>query len=163
MITLDQAAAIITQMGFTPVGTPVLKGTMIGSLARLGNNAFIVTVDAMTGKFIDAKPTDMPLPPSMMAAAPTTPATPPPVATTTPPVATMATTTPPAAATTAPVSPVKQAADIARAQGFKVLSFKHVNDDTILVAQKGNALFQIKINDQGKVLAMTQIKKQDND
>lgn len=148
MVTLQQADAIIMQMGFTPVGQPLLKGTTIGSLARLGNNPFIVTVDATTGKFLDAKPTDMPLPPSIVSA-------PAPVPTTTPPAAT------PPPATGIP-SPVMTAANLARSKGFRVLSFKHQGDDTFLVGQKADALYQLKVSDKGVLLAVTPIEKQDD-
>jgi hypothetical protein len=59
---ISQADQIIVQNGFTPVGQPMQKGSVIGSLARLGNQAFIVTIDAQTGQFLDAKPTAMALP-----------------------------------------------------------------------------------------------------
>ncbi len=59
---MAQTTAIITQNGFQPVGQPMQKGSVIGSLARLGNKAFIVTINAQTGQFLDARPTSMALP-----------------------------------------------------------------------------------------------------
>lgn len=153
-LTTAQIDAIITQTGFMPVGEPKQKGTMIGSLARLGNNAFIVTIDAASGKFVDAKPADVPLPP--LAAAPM--AAPPMAA---PPTAAAAPARAPAPP--APFSPVKQAADLARSKGFRVLSFQHRSDDTFLVGQRGNALFMLKIDDKGQLLSTTQIRRGDND
>ena len=67
---LAQADAIIMQSGFMPVGQPQLKGNVIGSLARLGNKAFIVTLDARSGVLLDAKPTNAVLPPMVMSVAP---------------------------------------------------------------------------------------------
>lgn len=152
MITMAQADAIIMQSGFTPLGQPKQKGNIIGSLARIGNNAFIVTVDATTGKLLDAKPTNVQLPP--LAAAPAAPAATtaaaPPANTAMAPAANnrMA---PPAAS----VSPVKRAADLARSKGFTVLSFRHANDDTFLIARRGNGMFSLKIDDRGRILAIT--------
>ncbi|HTJ59389.1 MAG TPA: hypothetical protein VL418_17785 [Devosiaceae bacterium] len=146
MITMAQADAIIMQSGFTPLGQPKQKGNIIGSLARIGNNAFIVTVDAMTGKFLDAKLTNIPLPPLA--------ANPPPAGGVTAPLAPAANTHMPPPAANNSVSPVKRAADLARSKGFKVLSFRHSSDDTFLVARRGNDLFSLKIDDRGHILAI---------
>ena len=161
-LTTAQIDAIIMQAGFTPVGDPKQKGTMIGSLARLGNNAFIVTIDATTGKFVDAKPADIALPPLAPPPAAAPPMAPPAMAAapaTAAPAPVARAATPPAI----PFSPVKQAADLARSKGFKVLSFQHRSDDTFLVAQRGNALFMLKINDKGQLLSTTPIRHGDND
>ena len=150
-ISLAQADTIIMQNGFTPVGQPKQKGNIIGSLARLGDKAFIVTVDAQTGQFLDAKPTTVALP--VIAATP---------AATAAPAAKPAATT--AAASTAAVSPVKRAADLARSKGFRVLSFRHRSDDTFLVAKRGNGLFSLKIDDGGHILAVVPLRgRADND
>jgi hypothetical protein len=153
MISLAQADAVIVQNGFTPLGQPKQKGSVIGSLARLGSKVFIITVDAQTGQFLDAKPTTIALPPAaapVPAGAPTT---------NTATVATPAAVAQPSApVSSAAASPVKRAADLARSKGFRVLSFRHRSDDTFLIAKRGTGLFSLKIDDRGHILAVVPVR-----
>lgn len=162
VLTAAQVDAVIMQNGFTPLGLPKLKGTMFGSLARIGNTAFIVTVDGMTGQFLDAKPTNVTLPPLAVTTTPAMTAAPAAAAATVQPVPTAVPAMAPAPTNTT-VSPVKLAADIARSKGFTVLSFKHVSDDTFIVARRGNGLFNLEIDDKGRFLAAVPIRQNQGD
>ena len=177
-LTPAQVDAVIKQNGFTPLGQPKQKGNIFGSLAVLGNNTFVVTVDAQTGQFLDAKPTSLALPGFGGGPAPATPAaaaaTQPQTATTLAPAVVappVVVTTPAPVAVTAPaanaannnVSPVQRAANLARSQGFKVISFKHSGDDTFVVVQRGDDFFTLKIDDKGRLLATAPLRRGDDD
>jgi hypothetical protein len=53
-----------------------------------------------------------------------------------------------------PAGSSMRAADLGRNKGFRVLSFRHLNDDTFLTARRGSGTFSLKIDDRGRVLAI---------